>query len=186
LVFEVGMTRFRIIRLVAVVVVLICTVGCDQATKQLARTSLSQTGSVTFPGSCLQFTLAENPGAFLSLGASLPQGARSALAVCLAAGLAFLLVYLVRALSLRWLCFLGLALIWAGGVSNLVDRVFRHGLVTDFMILRVGPIHTGVFNVAVFAVLVGMGFLAATWRAGPHKGALNKSSARSVKARWMQ
>ena len=166
--------RARIIRLVAVVVVLVGTVGCDQATKHIARTSLSQTGSVTFPGAWLQFSLAENPGAFLSLGASLPQAARSALAVCLAVGLAFVLVYLVRARSLRGLCFLGLALIWAGGVSNLVDRFFRHGLVTDFMILRIGPIHTGIFNVADFAVLGGMVFLAASLRAGPRKGALNK------------
>jgi signal peptidase II len=169
------MTRASIIRLVVLFVILACTAGCDQTTKHFARTSLSQTGSVTLPGSFIQFTLAENPGAFLSLGASLPQTARSALAVGLAVGLAFLLVYLVRTLSLRWLCFFGLALIWAGGVSNLVDRFLRHGLVTDFMVFRVGPIHTGVFNVADFAVVVGMVLLVACSRASPHTGEVHSS-----------
>ena len=160
--FNVLVAPARIVRLVVVFAVLICTVGCDQATKHIARSTLSPTGSVRPLSSFIQFTLAENPGAFLSLGASLPQAARSALAVGLAVGLAFLLVYLVRTLSLRWLCFFGLGLIWAGGVSNLVDRYFRHGLVTDFMVLRVGPIHTGVFNVADFAVVVGMVLLVAS------------------------
>jgi lipoprotein signal peptidase len=35
-------------------------------------------------------------------------------------------------------------------------------------VLRVGPIHTGVFNVADFAVVVGMILLVACLRAGPH------------------
>jgi signal peptidase II len=156
--------------LFALFVVLVCTAGCDQATKHVARTVLSQTGSVALSGSFIQFTLAENPGAFLSLGASLPTAVRGGLAVGLGVGLAFLLVYLVRTPSLRWLWFLGLALVWAGGVSNLCDRVFRHGLVTDFMVFQVGPIHTGVFNVADFAVVVGLLLLVASLRAGPHKG----------------
>jgi signal peptidase II len=162
------MTRSSIIRLGVLFVILSCTAGCDQTTKHIARTSLSHTATITLPGSFIQFTLAENPGAFLSLGASLPLSARTALAVGLAVGLALLLVYLLRTLTLRWLCFFGLGLIWAGGVSNLVDRFFRHGLVTDFMVFRVGPIHTGVFNVADFAVVVGMILLVACSRAGPH------------------
>jgi signal peptidase II len=164
------MPRCRTIRLVVLFLVLACSAGCDQATKHLARRELSQTGSVTLPGSFIQFTLADNPGAFLSLGASLPQETRSALVVGLGVGLALLLVYLLRTRSLGWHGFLGLALIWAGGVSNLGDRLFRHGLVTDFIILRAGPLHTGIFNLADFAVLVGALLLVAALRPGVPSG----------------
>ncbi len=55
--------------------------------------------------------------------------------------------------------FLGLALVSAGGISNLIDRLARHGQVTDFMVVQIGPFHTGIFNVADFAVALGV-FLA--------------------------
>ena len=52
-------------------------------------------------------------------------------------------------------------------MSNLVDRFARKGLVTDFILLRVGPIHTGIFNVADLAIVAGLIILAASaWRAG--------------------
>jgi signal peptidase II len=123
--------------LVTIFLVLVFTAGCDQATKHLARTEFSHMGFAKFLGRFIEFTLAENPGAFLSLGASLPQAARGVLlTVGVSFGLAFLLAYLVRAPKQRWLSFLGLALIWAGGLSNLIDRFVREGLVTDFMVVR--------------------------------------------------
>ena len=136
--------------------VLVCTAGCDQITEHVARTELGQMGSATLPGRFLEFTLAENPGAVLSLGATFPPAARSALTACVAFGLAFLLAYLVRTPRLRFVSFFGLALIWAGGISNLIDRFVHHGLVTDFLVVRAGPLHTGVFNLADFAIVVGI------------------------------
>ena len=152
----------RTIRLAAISLVLVGTAGCDQATKHLARTELGQMGSVTLPGRFIEFTLAENHGAFLSLGASLPEAVRIALTVGVSLGLAFLLMYLIRAPRLRWLSLLWLALIWAGGVSNLIYRFIRHGAVTDFMVVRAGPLHTGIFNLADFALVVGILMLAAS------------------------
>jgi signal peptidase II len=152
----------RTIRLITISLVLVGTAGCDQATKHLARTELGQMGSITLPGRFIEFTLAENHGAFLSLGASLPEVVRIALTVGVSLGLSFLLAYLIRAPRLRWLSLLGLALIWAGGVSNLIDRFIRHGAVTDFMVVRAGPLHTGIFNLADFALIVGMLLLAAS------------------------
>jgi signal peptidase II len=160
----------RTIRLAAILLVLVGTAGCDQATKHLARTELGQMGSITLPGRFIEFTLAENHGAFLSLGASLPEAVRIALTVGVSLGLAFLLAYLIRAPRLRSLSFLGLALIWAGGVSNLIDRFIRHGAVTDFMVVRAGPLHTGIFNLADFALVVGMLMLAASLKARPREG----------------
>lgn len=146
----------RTIRLLAISLVLVGTAGCDQATKHIARTELGHMGSVSLPGRFIEFTLAENAGAFLSLGASLPESIRAALTIGVSLGLAFLLVYLIRAPKLGWLTFLGLSLIWAGGMSNLIDRFLRKGAVTDFMVVRAGPLHTGIFNLADFTLVVGM------------------------------
>ena len=170
------MITSRTIRSVALILVLVATAGCDQATKHLARTELSQMGASTFPSHFIEFTLAENPGAFLSLGASLPQAVRRAiLTVGVSFGLAFLLAYLVRKPTLRWLPFLGLALIWAGGMSNLIDRFARGGLVTDFMVVRIGPFHTGIFNLADFAVLIGLLMLVISLRARARKGEVHRA-----------
>ena len=159
----------RTIRLLAIPLVLVGTAGCDQATKHLARTELGQMGSISLPGRFIEFTLAENAGAFLSLGASLPETVRAVLTVGLSLGLAFLLAYLIRAPKLGWLTFLGLALIWAGGVSNLIDRFLRKGAVTDFMVVRAGPFHTGIFNLADFTLVVGMLMVAAALSGWPAK-----------------
>jgi signal peptidase II len=42
----------------------------------------------------------------------------------------------------------------AGGASNLVDRI-TYGMVIDFMNVGIGPLRTGIFNVADIAVVVG-------------------------------
>ena len=173
----------RMTRLLVVVLVLLCTAGCDQATKHFARSELGQAGSARMAGGLLEFTLAENPGAFLSLGASLSESARGGLlTVGVGVGLSLLLAYIVGRSRFSWLPFLGLLLIWAGGMSNLFDRFARHGLVTDFMILRVGPLHTGVFNLADMIILLGIGLFAASMRAGPGP-ASKKSPGNTVETR---
>jgi signal peptidase II len=175
------MKRFAAIRLMAVLLVLMGTAGCDQATKHLARAGLSQSGSTLLPGGFVEFTLAENPGAFLSLGASMPAAVRGGLlTIAVGLGLAFLLAHLLRNAKLEWWSFLGLTLIWAGGMSNLVDRLWRHGHVTDFMVIRAGAFHTGIFNVADLAIVVGALTLAAWWCAGlckngPHRAGNDSS-----------
>lgn len=143
--------------------ILICTAGCDQATKHIARTELGSVSSTPGSSHFIQLTLAENSGAFLSLGASLSATLRRLILTAgVSVGLALLLAYLIRAPGLQWLSFIGLALVWAGGASNLIDRIARHGLVTDFMIIRIGPIHTGIFNLADMAVAAGLVMLLAS------------------------
>ena len=153
------------LRFLAGLLVLLSTAGCDQATKHLARTDLSQWRSSPIAGGLIEFTRAENPGTFLSLGASLPEPIRHGLlTIGIGIGLTCLLAYLVRASALRWSSFFALSLVWAGGMSNLVDRFARKGLVTDFILLRLGPIHTGIFNVADLAIVAGLIILAAAAR----------------------
>ena len=49
------------------------------------------------------------------------------------------------------------ALLVSGGIGNLIDRVFRDGLVVDFMNLGIGStLRTGIFNVADMAIMAGI------------------------------
>jgi len=68
-----------------------------------------------------------------------------------------LVAYGIRLRWRGWAAF-GLALFVAGGVSNWVDRVL-HGSVIDFINVGVGPLRTGVFNVADVAILTGVGIV---------------------------
>jgi len=47
----------------------------------------------------------------------------------------------------------------AGGIGNLIDRLFHNGLVIDFLNVGIGPIRTGIFNVADMAIMAGFGIL---------------------------
>jgi len=51
---------------------------------------------------------------------------------------------------------LGLTLFVAGGASNWMDRLV-HGSVVDFLNVGIGPLRTGIFNVADVAIMLGVG-----------------------------
>ncbi|MFO1478310.1 MAG: signal peptidase II, partial [Verrucomicrobiota bacterium] len=71
------------------------------------------------------------------------------------AGLAVLAAYLVRTARMDLARFIGFSLVMAGGIGNLIDRVVWKGVVTDFAVIHVGPVHTGIFNIADVLVLAG-------------------------------
>jgi signal peptidase II len=48
------------------------------------------------------------------------------------------------------------ALLFAGGVGNLIDRITSGGSVVDFINLGIGSVRTGIFNVADVAITVGV------------------------------
>jgi signal peptidase II len=159
------MTLSRKLRLACLTLLLLSTVGCDQASKHIARVGLSQTGSVTLPGGLVELRLAENPGSFLSLGALLPGPARFAVfTLGVGVGLLTLVAYLTSRAQIDLMRFIGLSFLIAGGMSNLLDRILRHGLVTDFATIHVGPFHTGVFNAADVLIMIGVGGIVCTLR----------------------
>lgn len=51
---------------------------------------------------------------------------------------------------------LGLVLVVSGGSSNWIDRIARCSVV-DFLNIGIGPLRTGVFNVADVAIMCGAG-----------------------------
>lgn len=147
----------RLKRLALVFVILIGCVGCDQATKLVARDQLQAHAAMSFLGDTLRLQYAENPGAFLSLGASLPH--RWGAAVFTVGGIVFVLatlLYAVVAFHSGQLRTVALALICGGGLGNLIDRVRFDGHVTDFLNIGVGSVRTGIFNVADMALMVGV------------------------------
>ena len=135
-------------------VLLLFTVGCDRLTKNIAVNHLAGEPARLYLFGLLRLEYAENTGAFLSMGATLPSAMRTAL---LTGGVAVLLmVVALLAIRNRWTgaCLVGAALMWAGGVSNLIDRAFQ-GSVVDFINLGIGSLRTGIFNVADIAVMLG-------------------------------
>jgi signal peptidase II len=149
------MKRFR--RLALVVVIMIAAVGCDQATKHVARHTLASGAPFSLLGESIHFQLVENPGAFLSLGARLPPGARQLVfVVCGAAVLAVVAFAAIFGPGLGTAQVIGLSLVLGGGIGNLIDRLSNDGAVTDFVRLGLGRINTGIFNVGDVAILLGI------------------------------
>jgi signal peptidase II len=133
---------------------LLTTIGCDRVTKHLASTKLADEAVHSFWNDVIRVQYAENTGAFLSLGATLPDWARTGL-LTVGAALGVVLIALA-ALKLQWRgsALAGAALFAAGGVSNVFDRVTR-GAVIDFLNVGVGSLRTGIFNVADVAIMIG-------------------------------
>ena len=150
-----------------VVLVLLCCVGCDQATKAAARAHLAAGAVHSFLGDTFRLELAQNPGAFLSLGARLPPALRyEGFTIAVGGLVAALLVWALGARQLHWRTRLALALIGAGGLGNLIDRIRFAGVVTDFLNLGVGPLRTGIFNVADAVLMAGLIGLLVGWSRG--------------------
>jgi len=154
----------------------LATIGCDRVTKHAASSLLAGTPVRSFLADTVRLRYAENPGGFLSVGASLPTVARTAF-FTVATGLMLIViaVFTMRRLDDRWAS-LGLVLFVAGGLSNWVDRVAR-GSVVDFLNLGIGPLRTGVFNVADMAILFGAAiFIVSEMRKSPPTRAADTST----------
>jgi signal peptidase II len=149
-------------RLVMAGFALFC-VSCDQASKRVAADVLKGTETLSFMGDILRLTYAENRGAFLGLGGGWPEPVRwlAFTGVALVVVVASLGWIIARARESRHqsLAVWAMVLVAAGGVGNLVDRIARDGHVIDFMNLGLGPVRTGIFNVADVQIMVGLGLL---------------------------
>ncbi len=147
-------------RIGLMVAMLLACVGCDQTTKSLARRNLQGRETASFFSDTLRLQYVENSGAFLSLGESLPYRWRTAAftfggAVMLTA----VLVYAVLGSRSGPLQIVALSFIAGGGIGNLVDRICYDGHVTDFLNMGIGPIRTGIFNIADVMLMAGMALL---------------------------
>ncbi len=144
-------------RLLVFVFVLATCVGCDHAAKQVAIEWLVAGRALALLGGFVQLELVANPGAFLSLGAGLPEPVRQLLLMGVVPLLLVALgVFVWRSPAATRLQAVALGLVAGGGLANWIDRVMDDGAVTDFVSVGFGPLRTGIFNLADVAIVLGV------------------------------
>ncbi|MFP5081106.1 signal peptidase II [Pedobacter sp. JCM 36344] len=152
--------KLRITRL-AILLIVICNVGCDQISKNIVRKEVGYYENIKVFTDNITLTKVENTGAFLSVGSILPQFLKFALliilpAIVLSTGLYFILTKV----RLSRLTIIGAAFVIGGGIGNLYDRIM-FGSVTDFLHIDFIVFQTGVFNFADVSIMIGMGMIIA-------------------------
>lgn len=150
------MNTFR--RGVLLCLLLAATAGCDRVTKHLAVTNLANGDSYSYLGDTVRLDYYENKGGFLSAGASWSPTTRAI--VFQLANAVFLAGIMLLSLRFKWsrLAKVGLVMFVAGALSNLIDRVAM-GSVVDFLNIGIGPVRTGIFNIADVAIMAGIALL---------------------------
>lgn len=130
--------------------------GADQLIKYWAVENLKGNGSREFLKigdiDIMHLTYLENDGAvFGSFG-----GMRWALIIVTALLMTFCVYYMIRHRKEKMLVFC-LTLIVSGGLGNIIDRIFRDGLVVDYLDLQLFDF--AIFNFADCCVTVGAALL---------------------------
>lgn len=145
--------------IVIFLILFICVVS-DQVTKKIAVHYLAGSGAVTFLHNTVVLKYAENTGGFLSMGSKISDGIRFWIfSVFVALFLCSMLFYLLFSKSLTKSQIVILSVILGGGFGNLFDRFHNNGKVVDFMNVGIGPVRTGIFNVADLFITFGVIFL---------------------------
>lgn len=133
-------------------------IGCDRYTKDLAKQHLKDKPGISYLNDSVRLLYVENTGAALSLGDDLPKAASfwllSMLPLAILMGV---FIYTVKNIEqLRRMKIFSIALIFSGGIGNIIDRILYDRHVTDFLNLGIGNIRTGIFNVADICVSAGV------------------------------
>jgi signal peptidase II len=137
--------------------ILLSCVGCDQATKTIARQNLPKSEFISLLNDTLRLQYVENSGAFLGLGANIPEKIRSWVLILLVGiFLSGMLIFLLIQKHLTKNQIIALSLIVGGGIGNLIDRIFNQCRVADFMNMGIGSLRTGIFNVADVVITFGV------------------------------
>lgn len=146
--------------------ILVASISCDHAAKHVARDALAAEPPISLARDVVRLELVANPGAFLSLGAQLPEEVRRiAFLVLVPILLLVVCTILLRQRGLAFHQLVGVALVAGGGLANWLDRLAHAGAVTDFVSLGFGPVRTGIFNLADVAIIAGV--ILAAWARRP-------------------
>ena len=140
--------------------IVICISGvnfaADRLTKIYAVDHIKGAGTIRVVGNVFIMRYAENDGAFLGFGGSMPGPLKSVLLV--------LLPSLIVGVAIFYTAFSGnippgqlvcLSCVIGGGIGNLYDRIFNGGVVIDFLNFGIGGLRTGILNVADLSVTFG-------------------------------
>jgi signal peptidase II len=146
-------------------IALVFLTGCqaDRASKRWAEAHL-QGAPLNVVDKVLEFRYAENRAIAFSMLARLPDAVRRPLVLALSgAALTALLVFAWRSRNLGLARLAPLALIFAGALGNLHDRVAK-GYVVDFVRVHWGASWSfAIFNVADSLICVGAALLIVSW-----------------------
>ena len=148
-------------RSLTMVIVIVTFIGCDQATKTIASRTLAPSRPIVLIDRFLHLEYTENSGAMLGVGSELPGNVRFwLLRVFAGCALFAILAFTVLDKSLNITDILSLSLVLGGGLGNLADRLFKGGIVVDFMIITLGSLKTAIFNFADLSIVTGLLLLA--------------------------
>lgn len=136
---------------------LLLLVGCDHATKGVAKAELEAGGSRKLIDGVVSLRYVENTDVAFNALRWIPEHVRfPTLVVTGAIAVVALCLLLLRARGKLGLPLVALLLVTAGAIGNYLDRIFR-GYVVDFVHLQ----HWPVFNVA--DVYVTVGYMLVAW-----------------------
>jgi len=133
-------------------------IGCDRVTKDLAREHLMNKEPVSYFHDTVRLQYVENTGAAMSLGDQLSKTT----SFWLLSILPLIFLFILFAYSLKnsrkmsSLKMFLLALIFAGGLGNITDRILFDRHVTDFMSIGIQNFRTGIFNFADVCITTGV------------------------------
>ena len=147
-------------------------ISWDRATKDLAKEHLMDKEPVSYLNGMVTLEYAENTGAAMGLGDELSKTASFwLLSILPLVFLTALFIYTIRkSKDLNFSKMFPFALIFAGGIGNIIDRLMYDRHVTDFIHIGLNDIRTGIFNFADVCVTTGAILLIVFYRnkkAGP-------------------
>jgi|RhiMethySRZTD1v2_1073278.scaffolds.fasta_scaffold1278236_2 signal peptidase II len=149
--------------------VLFGVVAVDLATKQLIQRSFHLYQQMNIIGDYVRLTYIHNPGAAFGIQLGPPGYSRFIF-------LGLSVIALIALAGMYWVTpqkdrvrLSAIALICAGAIGNLLDRIFNPAGVVDFLDVGIDNLRWPVFNVADIAVTTGAIFLALSlWREEQH------------------
>lgn len=137
--------------------ILFACIGCDRVTKTIAKQNLPHDEVISLWKDTVRLRYTENPGAFLSFGANISEPVRYVVfTLIVGLFLSGLLIYQLSSKQMTRHQVLAMSLVLGGGYGNLIDRVFYEGHVFDFLNVGIGPLRTGIFNVADISITLGV------------------------------
>ena len=133
-------------------------ISWDRATKELAKDHLMNKEPISYFHNTIRLEYAENTGAAMSLGDDLPKTPSlwlfSIIPLLILSGVFIYAMKNSKQLSVSKM--MAIALIFSGGIGNIIDRIMYDRHVTDFMNVGINNIRTGIFNFADICVTTGV------------------------------
>jgi len=92
----------------------------------------------------------------LGIGSSFPENIRFLIFVLFVGILLVAAITYALVKPLHNITVLAISLVVGGGISNLIDRLIHNGSVIDFLLIKIGSLESGIFNVADIAITLGI------------------------------